>query len=130
MNARVIGSSGSPPERMTSCTIGGTGLSPSTVDCRLPICRWSLFFRHSSHSPVGPGVPPQEHLRCSRLLRKDAVIPGFADDCIFVVMALLLSRPAAATSAWACGDVLQHDSLAHCARIGIAQNDDHCVCHD
>ena len=95
MNARVIGSSGSPPERMTSCTIEGTGFSSSTVDCRLPIWRCSLFFRHSWHSPFGPGVPPHAHLRCSRRLRS-AVIAGFADDRIFVVIAVLNLRSAAA----------------------------------
>ena len=36
------------------------GAGKSLVRC------WSLFFRHGSHSPVGPGVPPQAHLRCSK----------------------------------------------------------------
>jgi hypothetical protein len=31
--------------------------------------RCSFFLRHDSHLPVGPGVPPQTHLRCKRPLR-------------------------------------------------------------
>jgi len=30
-------------------------------------CVDSRFFRHSSHSPFGPGVPPHRHLRLSRV---------------------------------------------------------------
>jgi hypothetical protein len=71
MNARVEASSGWPGERTTSSTTGGT---PETEDGAWPVGdgadafparRCSFFLLHASHSPVGPGVPPQAHLRCS-----------------------------------------------------------------
>lgn len=33
--------------------------------------RRNLFSRQTSHSPVGPGVPPQAHLRRKTLARAD-----------------------------------------------------------
>jgi hypothetical protein len=74
MNARVAASSGSPDDRNTSCTIGGTALLPPPLAAAFCMegRRCSRFFSHSLHCPVSPGAPPHEHLRCSRNEETDA----------------------------------------------------------
>ncbi len=47
--------------------------------------RCSFFLRQASHSPVGPGVPPQAHLRCKRLVRTGARL-GDALDEVFALV--------------------------------------------
>src|SRR5439155_10765940 len=57
-------SSGWPVELSTCWTMGGTleGLA-----CLAALrCKASRFCRQAAHSPPGPGVPPQAHLRCSK----------------------------------------------------------------
>jgi len=58
------------------------------------VLRWRErgFLRQSSHSPLGPGVPPQSHLRCSNPLRTAvndddiSVLAGFSCVCKVAVM--------------------------------------------
>jgi hypothetical protein len=55
--------------------------------------RCSFFLRHSSHSPDGPGVPPQAHLRCNGPPRtgvKDEGSAGFGLACNLVSIFLTL----------------------------------------
>src|SRR5215208_5476762 len=65
MNVPVSGSRRLPGERTTSCTIGGAGAGPAWIVER----RCKRFLRHSAHTPSGPGVPPQAHLRCNKPIR-------------------------------------------------------------
>src|SRR4051794_14825519 len=76
MKERVTPSSAPPGERRTSCTTGGAIAGPPRPDSLR--CRSSRFFWHSAHSPVGPEVPPQAHLRCNSLLAIGAAAGGAA----------------------------------------------------
>jgi|SRR5438067_2940460 len=99
MNACVLESSGRPGDRNTSWTMGG---ACEPVDGRwlrldgagrLPTRPCGFFFRHASHSPVGPSSPPQAHLHCSRpphTGRKDGTGAAFVRTCklVFIVSTL------------------------------------------
>jgi hypothetical protein len=61
--AREADSSGWSSERSAALTTGGAAW---TSAWRYNATRVAL---HAAHSPSGPGVPPQAHLRCSRLVR-------------------------------------------------------------
>jgi hypothetical protein len=66
--------------------------------------RCSFLVRHASHSPVGPGLPPQAHLRCITLPRTDAKDGDLATFCVvrnLVSIISTLHRPSVHV-AWKC----------------------------
>jgi len=66
--------------------------------------RCSRFLRHDSHSPVGPGVPPQAHLRCRRPLRTGVKIGGALDEVLALdwSVALIVGVPQRRRGRFAC----------------------------
>src|SRR5262245_26490613 len=90
MNDRVTGSSGSPGERSTSCTIDGIASPPSArgdKDVRGNSPFSLLQSSHSSHSVW----LPQAHLRCRSLLDagvRKGLISAFTRfcSCAFILL--------------------------------------------